>query len=386
MAWDGSTATRQGETHAYLSQPSNRGFIEYPDLVVIYLGMRVNRLTGLKTLFGFGPKISDSVKAQPPGLLLHENFFFSFFPMHVGMRQYWRDMESLLAWTRSDPHRQWWKNFLRDSGGTGFWHETYLMRGGMEAIYDDVPEPIGFLRFAPVHTARGPMFGAAATGLGNERSGPRGKRERSIRAIGAVLNGFGNDGYSLIPEKPKEGAMTTAIGVVMTEHIVAGRLEDQRLTGKLLRYPDAADEFDALSAIPGSELVDILAEQIEALTANGVGPVDAIGVAVPGVTRHGVVEDSPNLVPDQGNASGRRSDQSAGLARHHGAGTHRQRRRRHRRRRSRHPRPTQQAHPRLDHRQWHRLRPLALCRRRVGGRPRDRNPRSRRSASADAAE
>ena len=30
---------------------------QYPGLVVIYLGMRVNRLTGLKTLFGFGPKI-----------------------------------------------------------------------------------------------------------------------------------------------------------------------------------------------------------------------------------------------------------------------------------------------------------------------------------------
>ncbi len=134
---------------------------QYPNLVVIYLGMRVNRLTGLKTLAGFGPKISGSVAAQPDGLLLHENLIYSLFPMHAGMRQYWRDMESLLAWTRSDPHRQWWKNFLRDSGGTGFWHETYLMQGGMEAIYDDVAEPIGFMRFAPVKRARGPMFGAA---------------------------------------------------------------------------------------------------------------------------------------------------------------------------------------------------------------------------------
>lgn len=133
----------------------------YPDLVVVYLGMRVNRITGLKTLIGFGPKISDSVVAQPDGLLLHENFVFSFFPMHAGMRQYWRDMESLLAWTRSDPHRQWWKSFLRDSGGTGFWHETYLLRGGMEAIYDDIAKPIGFMRFAPVVPARGAMFGAA---------------------------------------------------------------------------------------------------------------------------------------------------------------------------------------------------------------------------------
>jgi hypothetical protein len=133
----------------------------YPNLVVIYLGMRVNRLTGLKTLLGFGPKIAASVNAQPDGLLLHENFVFSLFPPHAGMRQYWRDIESLLAWTRSEPHRQWWKSFLRDSGGTGFWHETYLMTGGMEAIYDDVPEPIGFMRFAPVVMARGPMFGAA---------------------------------------------------------------------------------------------------------------------------------------------------------------------------------------------------------------------------------
>ena len=136
----------------------------YPDLVVIYLGMRVNRIAGIKTLLGFGPKISSSVEAQPDGLLLHENFLFSLFPVHAGMRQYWRDVESLLKWTRSDPHRLWWQKFLRDSGGTGFWHETYFRRGGMEAIYDDLVKPVGFMKFAPVVPARGPMFGAAARG------------------------------------------------------------------------------------------------------------------------------------------------------------------------------------------------------------------------------
>jgi hypothetical protein len=123
--------------------------------------MRVNRLTGLKTLFGFGPRISESATAQPDGLLLHEPILYSLFPPHVGMRQYWRDMDSLLAWSRSEPHRDWWKSFLKDSGGTGFWHETYLMTGGMEAIYDDMPQPIGLLRFAPEVQARGPMFSAA---------------------------------------------------------------------------------------------------------------------------------------------------------------------------------------------------------------------------------
>jgi len=133
---------------------------QYPDLVVIYLGMRVNAITGIKTLLGFGPKISASVEAQPDGLLLHETIIYSLFPAHVGMRQYWRNFESLERWSRSEPHKVWWQNFLRDSGGTGFWHETYSMRGGIEAVYDDLPKPIGMMNFAPVGAAHGPMFSA----------------------------------------------------------------------------------------------------------------------------------------------------------------------------------------------------------------------------------
>ena len=94
--------------------------------------------------------------------------------------------------------------------------------------------------------------------------------------------------------------MTTAIGVVITEHIVAGRLQDQRLAGQLLRYPENVDELDALSAIPSSELVELLATQIATLAASEAIPVDAIGVAVPGIIRNGVVEDSPNLAQIKG--------------------------------------------------------------------------------------
>jgi hypothetical protein len=132
----------------------------FPDLVVIYLGMRVNAWTGLKTLAGFGPQIRNSVDQKPDGLLLHENFIMSLFPLHAGMRQYWRNFDALEAWARSAPHRQWWQDFLRSSRGTGFWHETYFMRGGMEAVYDDVPVRLGFGQFAPLQPARGPMFSA----------------------------------------------------------------------------------------------------------------------------------------------------------------------------------------------------------------------------------
>jgi glucokinase len=88
--------------------------------------------------------------------------------------------------------------------------------------------------------------------------------------------------------------MTTAIGVVMTEHIVAGRMENHRLVGEPVRYPGDATEVDALTVLPGGDLLEILANQITDL-AGKESPVEAIGVAVPGVVRHGIVEDAPNL-------------------------------------------------------------------------------------------
>lgn len=89
--------------------------------------------------------------------------------------------------------------------------------------------------------------------------------------------------------------MTAAIGVVITDHVVTGRLEDQRLTGELLRYPSDPETTDALAALPDCDLVDILAEHIGTLAGAKAGAVDAIGVAVPGIVLAGVVEESPNL-------------------------------------------------------------------------------------------
>ena len=131
----------------------------YPDLVVIYLGMRVKSLRGVLTAMRFGPWIAKAVADEPDGLLLHENLYYSLVPLHLGMRQYWRDLDALERWSRALPHQQWWKMFLQDPAGTGFWHETYCRKGEFEAIYDDMP-PIGMLRFAPNLAARGPMFSA----------------------------------------------------------------------------------------------------------------------------------------------------------------------------------------------------------------------------------
>ncbi len=94
--------------------------------------------------------------------------------------------------------------------------------------------------------------------------------------------------------------MTTAIGIVITNHIVAGRLQDHHITAKPLRFPADAAEPDALAALPPSEMVEILAGQIAFLAKADPQPLDAIGVAIPGIVTDGIVEDSPNLTQLKG--------------------------------------------------------------------------------------
>lgn len=141
---------------------------EFPDLVVIYLGMEARSLRGLMTLLSFGREIMQAVNEEPAGLLCHEWITYSLIPPHRGMRQYWSDFDALERWARSLPHREWWQAYVRDTRGTGFWHEAYSMREGMEAVYLEM-EPLGFLRFAPREPARGSMFSSRSRlGVGGE--------------------------------------------------------------------------------------------------------------------------------------------------------------------------------------------------------------------------
>ncbi|WP_248324037.1 MULTISPECIES: monooxygenase family protein [unclassified Caballeronia] len=129
----------------------------YPNLVVVLLGFRVRRLRGIAAILGIGKGLRQIELNPPDGLLSSEQVFFSL--NHIGIRQYWRDLDSLEAFTRSEPHSRWWRDFLRDSRGAGFWHETYS-RQGMEAVYIDMPGPVGFDRFAPERKPTGPFMSA----------------------------------------------------------------------------------------------------------------------------------------------------------------------------------------------------------------------------------
>jgi glucokinase len=87
--------------------------------------------------------------------------------------------------------------------------------------------------------------------------------------------------------------MTRTIGLLAMDHIAAGLVEENRLVGSKLLFPDRQGEQDTLGAMHAEEIVAGLARQVQA-TADG-GEVEAVGVGFPGMIRAGVVEDSPNL-------------------------------------------------------------------------------------------
>ncbi len=133
---------------------------QYPGLVMIVLGMKALNWRGVSTVLSFGRRIGDAVQARPDGLLLHEGLFFSLWPLHVGMRQYWRDLESLERWTRESPHLDWWRAFHKDPRGTAFWHEAYFAEGGIDSVFVGMDRPFGLMKFAPAVGAHGSMASA----------------------------------------------------------------------------------------------------------------------------------------------------------------------------------------------------------------------------------
>jgi predicted NBD/HSP70 family sugar kinase len=85
-----------------------------------------------------------------------------------------------------------------------------------------------------------------------------------------------------------EGTGPRGIGLVATDHLASGVVEGNRLAGSLHSQPE-----DFLYGLPADALVEILAAEVERLA--GGKAVDGIGLALPGIIREGVVEDSPNL-------------------------------------------------------------------------------------------
>jgi glucokinase len=86
--------------------------------------------------------------------------------------------------------------------------------------------------------------------------------------------------------------MRRTIGVLVMEHIAVGLVEDNKVVGPLGVYPQKG-ALDIHPGMPADSIGDCIKQQIESV-ARGQ-EIDAIGLGFPGIIRHGVVEDSPNL-------------------------------------------------------------------------------------------
>jgi predicted NBD/HSP70 family sugar kinase len=88
--------------------------------------------------------------------------------------------------------------------------------------------------------------------------------------------------------------MAKTIGVTLSEQILAGLVVDHKLVGSVLRFPEDHDDTGALVEKHTDALVETICDQIVQVSG-GAKDVTAVGVALPGLVKKGVVEEAPNL-------------------------------------------------------------------------------------------
>ena len=89
--------------------------------------------------------------------------------------------------------------------------------------------------------------------------------------------------------------MAKTIGVVLSERIISGLVVDHALQGEIYAYPVNHDEDEsALVEMHTDGVVETVCEQVVRAQA-GHTDIAAVGVAMPGLIKDGVVDDSPNL-------------------------------------------------------------------------------------------
>ncbi|ADV84417.1 ROK family protein [Terriglobus saanensis] len=84
------------------------------------------------------------------------------------------------------------------------------------------------------------------------------------------------------------------IGLTVSQRIVAGIVANNKITSELQCFPASEEEEDGLVELPRETLIKVMCDEIITL-AKTVETVYSVGVALPGIIRNGIVEDSPNL-------------------------------------------------------------------------------------------
>jgi glucokinase len=87
--------------------------------------------------------------------------------------------------------------------------------------------------------------------------------------------------------------MSRKVGVLVMEHIAAGLVDGSKVVGPLKLFPEKPQSLDPLQSMPSADITECIRGLIEKVA--GGEKLEAVGIGFPGIIRHGVVEESPNL-------------------------------------------------------------------------------------------
>jgi predicted NBD/HSP70 family sugar kinase len=123
----------------------------------------------------------------------------------------------------------------------------------------------------------------------------------------------------LPPETANSRASVKTIGVTVGRRISAGLIVDHSLSGPLLRFPagplpEDGEVDDSLVELPTDAIITAICELVVAAAKGNETSIHAVGIALPGLVRNGVVGDAPNLPQLKGVAMQEKLEK--GLARH----------------------------------------------------------------------
>jgi predicted NBD/HSP70 family sugar kinase len=92
--------------------------------------------------------------------------------------------------------------------------------------------------------------------------------------------------------------MAQSIGILITERIAVGLVENNEVQGSLLRDPEDASIADSLQGVPADAIIQRIVALVQKLHFKT--PPKHIGLGMPGIVRKGIVEESPNLAQFKG--------------------------------------------------------------------------------------
>ena len=90
------------------------------------------------------------------------------------------------------------------------------------------------------------------------------------------------------------------VGVVLAERVYAGLIVGHKLSGELHSQPGGkapanADEDDSLVEMPTDSVITAICQVVAEAAKGNEKTIAAVGIALPGLVRNGVVEEAPNL-------------------------------------------------------------------------------------------